>query len=70
MKWLSSLIDNASNYFAHRKGLLPLIGIVLVIVNYILPFIIGLDNLITGSNLFLHLGIIIAIFGLMLAWAL
>ena len=69
MKWLSTLIDNASNFFAHRKGLLPLIGIVLIIINYILPFIFGL-NLITGSNLFLHLGVIIAIFGFMLAWAL
>jgi hypothetical protein len=70
MKWLSRLVDNASNYFAHRKGLLPLIGILLVIINYVLPFIIGLGNIVTGSNLFLHLGIIIAIFGLMLAWAL
>lgn len=69
MRWLSRLVDNASNYFAHRKGLLPLIGIVLVIINYVLPFIFGL-NLITGSNLFLHLGVIVAIFGLMLAWAL
>ena len=69
MKWLSRLVDNASNYFAHRKGLLPLIGIILVIINYILPFLFGL-NLITGSNLFLHLGVIIAIFGMMLAWAL
>lgn len=69
MKWLSRLVDNASNYFAHRKGLLPLLGILLVIINYILPFIFGL-NVITGSNLFLHLGVIIAIFGLMLAWAL
>jgi hypothetical protein len=69
MRWLSRLVDNASNYFAHRKGLLPLIGIVLVIINYILPFIFGL-NVITGSNLFLHLGVIVAIFGLMLAWAL
>jgi hypothetical protein len=69
MKWLSRLVDNASNYFAHRKGLLPLIGILLVVINYVLPFIFGL-NLITGSNLFLHLGVIIAIFGLMLAWAL
>lgn len=69
MKWLSRLVDNASNYFAHRKGLLPLIGIALVIINYILPFIFGL-NLITGSNLFLHLGVIVSIFGLMLAWAL
>jgi hypothetical protein len=70
MKRFSRLIDKASDYFAHRKGLLPLIGIVLVIINYILPFIFGLDNLITGSNLFLHLGVIIAIFGMMLAWAL
>lgn len=69
MKWLSKLVDDASNYFAHRKGLLPLIGILLVIVNFILPFIFGL-NLITGSNLFLHLGVVIAIFGLMLAGAL
>jgi hypothetical protein len=70
MKWLSRLVDNASNYFARRKGLLPLVGILLVIVNYVLPFIFGLDNLITASNLFLHLGVIIAIFGMMLAWAL
>ena len=70
MKWLSRLVDKASDYFAHRKGLLPLIGLLLVIINYILPFIFGLDNLVTGSNLFLHLGVIIAIFGMMLAWAL
>ena len=69
MRWLSKLIDNASNYFARRKGLLPLLGILLVIINFFLPFIFGL-NLITGSNLFLHLGVIVAIFGLMLAWAL
>jgi hypothetical protein len=69
MKWLSRLVDKASNYFARRKGLLPLLGILLVIVNFILPFIFGL-NVITGSNLFLHLGVIIAIFGMMLAWAL
>lgn len=69
MKWLSRLVDSASNFFAHRKGLLPLIGILLVVINYILPFIFGL-NIITGTNLFLHLGVIIAIFGMMLAWAL
>ena len=69
MRWLSRLVDNASNYFAHRKGLLPLLGILLVIINFILPFIFGL-NVVTGSNLFLHLGVILAIFGLMLAWAL
>ena len=70
MKWLSRLLDKASNYFAHRKGLLPLLGILLVVIDYILPFIFGPYTLVTGSNLFLHLGIIIAIFGMMLARAL
>ena len=69
MKLLSRLVDRASDYFAHRKGLLPLIGMVLVLINYFLPFLFGL-NWLTGSNLFLHVGILIAIFGLMLASAL
>ena len=69
MKWLSKLVDNASNYFAHRKGLLPLVGIFLVALNFVLPFLIP-SGFITLSNLFLHLGVIIAIFGFMLAWAL
>jgi len=69
MNWLSRLVDRASNYFAHRKGLLPLVGILLVIVNYILPLLIGW-NFVTTSNLFLHLGVIVAIFGMMLSSAL
>jgi hypothetical protein len=71
MNWLSKLVDKASNYFAHRKGLLPLIGIVLVIVNFILPFLgLSLDSFLVASNLFLHLGVIVAIFGMMLGLAL
>lgn len=69
MNWLSNLVDKASEYFAHRKGLLPLIGIVLVLVNFLLPFFMA-ANFLTISNLFLHLGVIVAIFGFMLARAL
>ena len=69
MKRLSRLVDRASDFFAHRKGFLPLLGILLVIINYVLPFLIGL-NMVTQSNLFLHLGVIVAIFGIMLAAAL
>ena len=69
MNWLSKLVDKASEYFAHRKGLLPLIGIVLVLVNFLLPFFMA-ANFLTISNLFLHLGVIVAIFGFMLARAL
>ena len=66
---ISKLLDWLSNFLAHRKGLLPLIGIVMVILNYLLQWMIY-PHWLAASNLFLHLGIVIAIFGMMLAWAL
>ncbi len=68
VSWLSKLIDRISAFFAPRKGLLPFIGMFLVVLNYIFGFFPM--GWITDSNLFLHLGIIVAIFGLMLAWIL
>ena len=67
---ISRLLDWFSEFIAHRKGLLPLIGIVLITINFILQFFFPLDFWLTGSDLFLHLGIIVAIFGMMLSWAL
>ena len=66
---ISKLLDNLSNYLAHRKGLLPIIGLVLIVLNLILQFVFP-GSMIVISNLFLHVGLIVAIFGLMLAWAL
>ncbi|MBP6179831.1 MAG: hypothetical protein KA473_09445 [Anaerolineales bacterium] len=66
---MSDLLDRISEFLAHRKGLLPIIGILLIIVNLILQFVLP-GSFLTTSNLFLHLGLVIAIFGLMLAWAL
>lgn len=67
---ISRLLDWLSNFIAHRKGLLPLIGIVLVSLNFILQFFFPLGHWFPSSNLFLHLGVIVAIFGMLLAWAL
>jgi hypothetical protein len=66
---MSKLFDFLSEYLARRKGLLPLMGIVLIFLNLILQFILP-PGWLTSSNFFLHVGIIISIFGLMLAWAL
>lgn len=66
---ISKLLDDLSNYLAHRKGLLPIIGILLIILNLILQFIFP-GSFIVTTNLFLHIGLVIAIFGMMLAWAL
>ena len=68
MKWFGNFLDQLSNYFASRKGLLPMVGILLVIVNFVLQnFSTGW---LAGSDLFLHLGVILATLGFMLAWAL
>ena len=63
------MLDRLSNYFAHRKGLLPLIGILLVTVNGLIQFYPGAGWL-AEANVLLHLGVILAIFGILLAWAL
>ncbi len=66
---ISKFLDRMSEYLAHRKGLLPIIGIILIIINLIVQFIFPQSPL-AFSNIFLHFGLIIAIFGLMLSWAL
>ena len=65
---LSQLIDQLSNYLADRKGLLPLIGVLFIVINFVFQLVPG--GWLSTSNLFLHLGLIIAILGLMLYWVL
>jgi hypothetical protein len=67
--WLSKTLDALSEYLAERKGLLPLTGVLLVILNLILVAIFP-GIWISRANLFLHLGIILAILGIALARAL
>ncbi len=67
-QWLNKMVDKLSEFLAPRKGLLPLIGLFLIAANLVLQFLpVGW---VRESNLLLHLGLLIAIFGLMLAWAL
>jgi len=66
---VSRLLDRMSNYLAHRKGLLPMLGLILILLNLGLQFAPGM-GWVTQTDLLLHLGLIVAIVGLMLAWAL
>jgi len=68
MSAFNRFLDWFSNFFAHRKGLLPLIGLALVLLN--LLFRLVAPGWLTTTDLFLHLGIVIAILGFMIAWAL
>lgn len=66
---MSKLLDHMSEYLAHRKGLLPIIGLLLIFLNLLIQFIFP-GTFLATTNLFLHIGLIVAIFGLMLSWAL
>lgn len=66
---LNQWIDVASEFFAARKGLLPIVGLALIVVNGLLQ-LLPFDTWLIRANLFLHLGLIVAIVGFMLAWAL
>jgi uncharacterized membrane protein SirB2 len=66
---LNRLLDFLSEALAQRKGLLLVIAILLVAINYLLQFIPGAGWLVE-TNLFLHLGIVLGLIGVMIAWAL
>ena len=69
-KSLSTSLDQLSEYLAPRKGLIPMIGMGLIVINLIIQFIFPESHWLASMNIFLHIGLLTAIFGLMLAWAL
>jgi len=69
MRKFNRSLDRLSNFFAVRKGLPLIIGIIFILVNGVLQFFPEL-GWIVRANLFLHLGLILAFIGVLLAWAL
>lgn len=68
MEKFSNALDAISSFFAARKGLLPIIGLLLIVLNFCFRlFPLGW---VTTTDFFLHLGIILSVLGIMLAWAL
>ena len=66
----SKFLDHASAYLAPRKGLLPLTGICLILINLLLVSILPPDWYLVRSNLLLHIGVVVSLFGLILSKAL
>lgn len=69
MQHFNHFLDVFSDFLSKRKGLLPLIGILLILVNFVLSLIPGVGWF-SESDLFLHLGVILAVLGFMIGWAL
>ncbi len=65
--WLSRLLDRISDYVASHRGVPVLIGVLLVVLNYILLVIPGVQlGFVESTNLFLHLGVIVGLLGILL----
>ncbi len=61
---MNKLLDTLSEFMAKYPGLLPLIGLGLIILNLLLQFFQG--YWIVESNLFLHIGLIISLIGILM----
>jgi uncharacterized membrane protein SirB2 len=68
-KIFNRFLDTVSEFLAQRKGLLPLIGVLLILINGFLQFLPG-GGWLAETSILLHLGVILAIVGFMLARAL
>lgn len=66
---INHLLDVISAFLAYRKGLLPLLGLFFILLNWVILIIPGTGWL-AETNTFLHIGLFMAIIGFMIAWAL
>ncbi len=68
---LSKILDGISDYVSAHRGVPVLIGVLLVILNYILQIIPGVQlGFVETTNLLLHLGVIVGLIGVLLGDAL
>ena len=65
------LLDRISQSLAQVRGLPIIVAVGLVIVNYLLQFLdVPVINVLAATDLFLHLGVVIGLVGVLLAEAL
>lgn len=70
MKRLSNaVLDMLSEFISKRKGLLPTIGLLLILLDWVFQYTF-LGSSISETSFFLHLGLVFVVLGFMLAWAL
>ncbi|MCB9422176.1 MAG: hypothetical protein H6667_20405 [Ardenticatenaceae bacterium] len=64
---MNRFLDWLGDFLEKRRGLLPLIGLGLIVLNLILQIVPGPGSgWIVDSNLFLHLGLIVSLIGILL----
>jgi uncharacterized membrane protein len=68
---LSKVLDRTSDYVSVHRGVPVLLGVLLVVLNYLLLMIPDVQlGFVETTNLFLHLGVIVGLLGVLLGDAL
>ena len=68
-KFILNILDKSADFMAERPGFLPILGVIFILFNLLLQFFPG-SGWVIDSNLFLHLGLVIGIIGLLIIRAL
>jgi hypothetical protein len=64
---MNQILDKLNEVIGEQPGLLPLLGIGLIILNFLLQFFPGPGSgWLVDSNLFLHVGLIMGLLGILL----
>lgn len=64
---MNEFLDQVSDFLAERPGMLPLLGILLIVINLVLQIVPGPGGgWLVDSHLFLHVGLVVALLGLLL----
>jgi ABC-type amino acid transport system permease subunit len=68
---LSKILDGISDYVSAHRGVPVLLGVLLVVLNYVLLIIPGVQlGFVETTNLLLHIGVIVGLIGVLLGDAL
>ena len=68
--FMNNLLDKSSDFLARKPGFLPLLAVVLILLNLLLQIFPGSDYWLVSSNLFLHIGAITGLIGILMVRAL
>lgn len=61
---MNDLLDRVGHFLGEKPGMLPLIGVGLIVLNFILQLFP--TNWVADVDLFLHIGLIISLVGILL----
>lgn len=59
-------LEKAADFFAEKPGLLPVLALILIAINFLLRLFPGAGNWLVETDLLLHVGLILGFVGLLI----